>query len=289
MIVQVLTGIGLPAALAAVVLLIGWRPWPRTRQPEDAGWATALAFGGAFLAAFIVQQGMPSIPPHERWEWIALIMAGATVLGIIDGMLRRQPVRTFTLAAIAGAAVGYALRLPDLDLVEARASLGVAILGLVLVLDPLAARRPGPRLPIALVIVMTTLATAAQAAAFGKLAFIAGAMAAAAGVHAVVAILNPKLSLAPGGALVVAIALVLLSATGHAYDYGDLPWWMFVVPAASLVLMWAGEIKPIARRRWLSAAIGLVLVAAACACVLVPCAIALSKSLAGGGEGGYGY
>lgn len=289
MIIQLLTSIGLPALLATVVLLIGWRPWPRVRQPGDAGWATAIAFGAAFLTAFVVQQGAPAIPPHERWEWIALLGAGATVLGIVDGVMRRHTVRTLTLAAIAGAGVGYALRLPDFDLVEARAGIGAAILALVIALDPLAARRPGPRLPIALVIAMTTLATAAQAAAFGKLALIAGAMAAVAGVHAVVAMLNRKLSLTPGGVIVISVLLVLIAATGHAYDYGDLPWWMFVVPVASVALLWVGELPPIARREWLSFALSLGLVAAACACVLVPCAMSLLKALSGGDDGGYSY
>ncbi len=247
----VVWGILLPAGVAAAALAAGWRPWDRRAEVGKAGPAAgAVAFGGALIAAQAAIVGI-EVPPVQAGDWLALLLAAAVLLGLIDSLLELPAWLRWWLKGTLSVAVPLLLLMPLLQHTwsagEAAAILGALTLGtfgLWWTLDRLADRITGAGLPLALGVVTAGSAAVLAVSGSASLGQLGGALAVAVGVALLVGLLKPSFSLARGAVPPLTVGLTGLWLNGA--FYAD-------VPPASLVLLFAapafaliGQIKPIA-------------------------------------------
>src|SRR5438046_2869659 len=82
-----LLGVLLPAAVAAIVLALAWRPWQRGRNAEGQ-WGGPIAIGVGFAAAFWGILGRPPFPPVDSTDWLFALSLWLAALGLLDARLR---------------------------------------------------------------------------------------------------------------------------------------------------------------------------------------------------------
>ena len=277
MVDQVLLGVVPPALIAALVLLVAWRPWQRT-PVENAGWGPTVACGLAVLAGYLAIEGRPQFPPPEKWQWILYLGLAAMGLGLVDliGQAARwRPRWTRGLAGpLAAAAALLMLRHPSPEAQPLwKAGLGLAVLLSWAALEPLARRRPGASIPLALLLSLAGAGAVIVLSGNAKLAGLAGALAAAMGAAVVVAWWQPRLSLAHGAVVVVVVVLSGLLFLGQAYTYSSVPVVSFLLPIVAPAAAWIVEVPAL---RGMGAARALLLRAGA---VLVVVAVAVGLAL----------
>ncbi|MCP3905322.1 MAG: hypothetical protein GY715_16975 [Planctomycetes bacterium] len=292
MIRTLLLSVALPAFVALVALLTGWRPWRRDGTLARGAWSGAVAFGGAFLVAFVAEVGTLEFPPAERWQWIAPLVALAVAVGLALALLvealpeRAAPWLRLVAAIVLGVGAGWMLNLPRLDGVGARVGLGAAIAVAVVVLDLVATRHQGVLIPLVMAACLTAVSVIVLQSN-NMIATIAGACGAATGSATLVALLRRDVSLAAGAAPVLATILVAVAACGYAYDYADIPLATFALPTAALLACLACDARPFAPLRGLTGAmLRLVLVTLICGGAVV---WALAIASGGDGPSDYGY
>ena len=267
---QILWPVILPGSVATLLLLVLWRPWRREPDLEaeaGAAWGFPLVVGGAIIVAFASQEWPAAFPFPQRWQWIAVLAAACTLLGVLAAAIR-SPVTSLMVSA-GGAAIATGRLIDYGPLAEGigRVPLALAAGGLVLVMEPLAVRRRGFALPAAAWMAFTGLSVAALHAGFAKLSLIAAGASAAAGAGVVVGMLQPRLSLARGAMTVLAPMFVVLLATAWAYEgRRELGPWPWILLAAVPPLAWAGLLLAPAdgpaatpRRRFIAGSTGVLL------------------------------
>lgn len=247
----VVWGILLPGGVAAVVLAAGWRPWNRTAEAGKSGLAAgAVAMGGALIAAQAAIVGI-EVPPIQAGDWLALLLAAAVLLGLVDALFALPGWLRWWLKGTLSAALPLLLLMPLLrhtwSAGEAAAILGalsLGTLGLWRTLDRLSERVRGAGLPLALGVVTSGSAAVLAVSGSASLGQLGGALAVAVGVALIVGLLKPSFSLARGAVPPLTVGLTGLWLNGT--FYAD-------VPPASLILLFAapafaliGQLKPIA-------------------------------------------
>jgi hypothetical protein len=284
---QLLLSVLLPALAAALVVVIA-RKTRRAEARDRGAWGVALAPAVAFVISFGFEAGWPGWPLPERWQWIAVLAAAAGLVGAGSTLAGPRGLLNVAVALAVGAIAGWAIRLPGLDGVGPRAALAAVVLGAVLLLDPIAARRPGPALPIGLAVVLAALSFVLLRSHNAKLAMTAGALSASAGTIGALTLIRLAPAGSRAGTTVFAALLPTLAMTGFAYDYGDLPPWCFALPAVAPLLLWIAEAPALARRPAPATLLRVVL-------LLGPCLVAVLLALRvgagesdGGGGGDYG-
>jgi hypothetical protein len=212
------------AVVLAIALLLG----PLRRKAGIADAALALCIPGAAFITFLVEKGLPSLPPEQKWLILPWTFVLAGVLGLVATAIsgRRHPGAMAVLgAAVVGCAGGLWLALPGIDTVDARISLalelGIAVLVLAAVM-----RQGRPVLTcVALWGAATALSLTLASSANITLAMAAGAIAVTVAVAGVLLSIAPgsapKQRLGVGAAIACATTLVMLMIVGRIYDIPD--------------------------------------------------------------------
>ena len=250
---QILWPVILPGTFATLLLLLAWRPWrtgENAERGDGAAWAFPVAAAVALLVAFASQEWPRSLPFPQRWQSIALVGGLCGVLGLVAATIRSRPASLVVSAGGAAAIVAWLLDYGGLETGFDRMILAVAAGGAVLILEPLANRRPGFALPAVLWMAFTGLSVATLHGGFAKLSLIAAGLSAAAGAGVVAGLLQPRFRLARGGVTVMAPMLVVMLATAWTYQGRDeLGAWPWALLALVPLLAWLGEVPLFGSRR----------------------------------------
>lgn len=242
----------LPAGIAGTILLLGWRPWNRALAPDRAAAAAGpLALGGAWLAAQIAIVGI-TLPPLRASDWLAVLVAAAALGGLFEALRQPPGWLRWSWRAALSLALPALLVLPlwrsSWSTPEALALIGAAgmgVFGAWSLLEAQARRRAGAAMPLLLAVLASGSGLVLALSGSASQGQLGGALAAAVGAALVIALLQPRLSLAHGsiGPLVIALAGLWLNGT----FYAD-------VPSGSLVLLFAapwlalvGRLRPVQR------------------------------------------
>lgn len=304
MIEQVVQGVMVPAVLATLVLVLGWRPWRRTRDGEVGAssadgvglWAPAVAFTLAFCLSFMsknwpawfttpedgnerapvvaatIRGSLDALRPSSRTDWIVYLALASGVIGVLAAMIRRPG----WVGWLAGPAIGIAVWLiikpldnPTYGLLGVPGLCGAAVLAWLL-LEPLAARRQGASLPLAFMLVFTGLSIFVFKTGGLSMPLICGAMSAVCAAALVLAWLRPTVSFARGGTPFLASippAILWLQAW---YYFGEAGWYAFPLMLAAYPLLWLGELPVVTNRpAWVGVIVRAVLAAIPAAAAVV--------------------
>lgn len=243
---QILWPVIIPGAFATLLLLAAWRPW-RTGEDAERGdaaaWAFPAAAGVAFLVAFASQEWPVTFPFPQRWHSIALIGGVCTAVALVAATIRSAPISLLVSAAGAAAAVGWLVDYGSLPAGFSRVQLAIAAGAAVVILEPLAVRRPGLVLPAVFWMAFTGLSVATLHGGFAKLSLMAAGLSAVGGAGIVVGLLQPRFRLARGGVTVMAPMLVVLLATAWIYQgRAELGAWTWILLLCVPLLAWIGEV-----------------------------------------------
>lgn len=243
---QILWPVMLPGAFATLLLLAAWRPWrtgEEAERGEGAAWAFPVAAGAGLLVAFVSQEWPAAFPFPQRWQSIVLVGGACTLVALVAAAIRPAVVSLLVSAAGAAAAVAWLVDYGDLDGTFSRLQLAIAAGAAVIVLEPLAVRRPGMVLPAVFWMAFTGLSVAVLHGGFAKLSLVAAGLSAVGGAGIVVGLVQSRFRLARGGVTVMAPMLVVLLATAWIYqgreELGPWPWMLL---AAVPLLAWVGEV-----------------------------------------------
>jgi hypothetical protein len=218
---ELLGGVGAPAAVAGVLLVLA-RLLGRRAQ------GAALAIGGAYVAAHLALRGWRGWEPRESTDWVLVCAAGATLAGIL-GLTRVGPtglrlaLRGLCALLVAWAVAGRVVARRE-GASAALGELALPALAAALVWSLLESRRyaggerPTPVAPCLLMVVATCAALAIGLSGSRLLAQLAGAVAAALGAAFVVTRVGLAPALLPGAAAPVVATLfaLVLAAVSHA-------------------------------------------------------------------------
>lgn len=283
---QLLLSIVLPASIAAVVMVVGWRPWRRSTPVRNGHWSVPIAFGIGFIVSFFIEDGLPRWP-FDRYQWIGPLAAGAAAAGFAHALTPRRWWSVVLIAVATAVLSGALIAPPGWTTIAARIGLALIVLASVLLLEPLAARRPGPLIPFVLIISFTTTSILFFESGFAKLSIVCGAMSGISTASFLLALLNRNFTLARGGAVWIGALLPALLLIGHAYDQAELPLVCFVLPLAAPLTLWLAEIRRF--KRWGPTRAALVATVVALLCNAAALGIALQAGADEGDEDDSGY
>jgi hypothetical protein len=221
-----LWGFVLPAALVAAALIIGWQPWRAAEH--NARWLAAPAIAAGFAIAFWHLQSPPVYPPGtgDAVSWLFYFAISIALLGLLEGILRPPLwLRAILLVILWRLAVRALLsRLIPRVISEsdAEAWIDAAVLAALiwwLAIESLAARAPGPTVPLIFAILATAFAVTLVTWHIIRSGTLVGALGAMSGAAAVISLWDRRISFSAGG--VTAFALLVLALATHAYFYTD--------------------------------------------------------------------
>jgi MFS family permease len=267
-----------PALLVAYLALgASYKLWRPKRQEIGCDWGVALAVGGGFLAGALGAAGMPDRWPLAKWEWIFVAAALLTLAALPLALSRLRPWRwimgplavllAFSLLSDPRSAHLWETGEP-IDWMW-KLTTAAAVGALWALVEPLARKRPGVSLPLALLPVVISAAYVIMLSGNDRLSRMLGAAAAALGVCLLVAFLRPNFVFTGGATAILALAVVGLLALARRYSYTEIPAAAYLLPALAPALPWIVELKPLRRLRpWQSALLRLALIA-------IPCGLAM--------------
>lgn len=261
-----------PVLAAWIVLLLAWRPWRRSIRAPDRDWATGPALATGFLIAFIAQVGWSWTESPARWHLLAVLALAATLIGAVAGCF---PGGGWTVAgwgALAGVCGASLTGMPGVDSWAMRAGLGVSILLLTVIYEPLGRRRPISTL-LVLMVALATLVGLLLISHFAKLALITCTFAATCAFAAILTAWNHRVDGIVGGVVVCSALIPAIALTGYAYDYQTVPVMSWILVVVATAAAWLAEVPVIKRApRWLSGSVSV-------AAVAIPCTVALLWTL----------
>ena len=270
--------------LVAAVLIVLIAHLPRRGRRDAQPWGPAAAIACAFTIAFIGVSGRWTPPARDVYAWLIVAAGVAVVVSIIAsvGERTRWTVVGLSIALLVATVALIAWRRKaSLQPAQFWTSVAVTTGGLVVwwaSMEPLAALRRGATIPLFLSAAAGASAlvlTDGGTARFGK---IAGGAAVALLVVALMAMWLRDLSLARGGVLATAIAVLGLLVCG--YYYADVARIDVAIIAAAPLMAWFGELPLIrSRKPWLRFIITAVLVLGVLAVAVVPAAQGLRKTM----------
>ena len=277
MIEQALWAVALPVGcMAGVIALVVLLPPLRVKAGIADG-VLALCLPGAAIGTFIVEKGLPTLPPEQKWLILPWILLAGGLLGLVLTSIggRKYPgLMALIGAAVAGTCTGLWLVLPDLDSIDARITLGLQ-LGLAVLVVAGVMRQGRPVLTcIALWAAGAALSVTLLSSANITLALAAGAVSATSATAGLLLAIGakkaPHARLGVGAALGVTCVLVMLMLVGQIYDNSSdgiagWRWWLTIVGPGVLLLVpfattkgrlavaFAGVLTPAVVTGWLAA------------------------------------
>lgn len=250
-----------PAVLVGVLLAVSWRAWtrdvPERGQGPGGAWLGALAFAGAHAVGHVLlRDGLPAAPWSDRvlsaQAWLFWIVLAAGLVATFEATRRAGSLAVWCVRLpLAVATIALVLRVKltrTWEGGEAALYGGGLFLWMVAAWEGIsrAGRRPGPALPIVMVLAISGLAVATGLSGSAFLAQLAGATAAGFGAAAVVAWRARRVTL-DGGA--VSVAWVALFGIGLcATFFNELPGTSALAFAAVPLALGLAELPAVARR-----------------------------------------
>lgn len=284
---DILWGIGAPAVLAAVFVLLAHAPRARRRERDAQPWGATLAIVAAFATAFVAIAGRPAIPPVTAEGWLPYLAVPVAILGVIATVAAGRRGRAGAAAAsvILLLLTAFLLGGPKRQSAEPReawtliAIAAATMLAWWAAMEPLARRLRGPTLPLLLSATAGVTALVLVDTGTQTLGQIAGAVSVALGTIALLALVRLRnLTLARGGVLAVAVLVLGLILVGETHFYGYMePSHAFLLAAAPLAA-WLGQLVP-ARKRKLRFAVAALAVLGVLSIPLVPAVRGLHKTM----------
>lgn len=274
-VVPLLLGVALPAAVAAAVLLVVGRRGGPCERASGGCWGGAVAIGAGYLAGHVLVMGRPTFPPPEVTAWLFYLTWPVMGAAVVKGRRTRWAVR----AAVSGAAVWLLLR----PIARHSWGMGECVLGLgglfaaMLVfwsqMEGLAHRAKGVSLPLSLFVAVAGAGAVLLLSGSVVLSRLCGALSAALAAAALVAWRRPGVSLAGGGVSVVAVLFASLLICGYFYVQASAT--SVILLALAPAVAWVGQVPGV--RRITPWKIAIVRIAA----VLVPVGAAVTIAWCG--------
>jgi len=225
--IEIAQFVGIPVAVATGIMLLSWWALPSKRlQPLGA----IVAVGVASMVAFALQEGLPSLPPAQKWHWLVLTVLAVFLFACLYTLFRAWDKLVVLQALIAGVIAAVFMQFPGQNDFFYR----VSILLLVLLVS-VGLRRltiPSWHMYIVAWSVLACLSILALQTSFAKLAFFAGAMSAVSAAMFVLGLLNPRET--KSVQTVFGVLIVGCAMCGLAYDPSR------AVPVVSWFLPMAG-------------------------------------------------
>lgn len=248
---QILFGFVAPVIVAGVLV------WPGRRGPDDertkrarGAWRLPVAIGGPVVLAFLALYGWPS----EQWTHVVFAAAAGVVVGVVTALTPRAAWARVMLAAVLGLLVVLAIwPVVQREVGGYRLWPGLMTVLVLLALDPVARRRPGPGLPALLWLVMAVTTSIVLISGFLKLTVaLAPVPVALAMIAVIAAVRRQPRGLGDGGLAPVVPMLVVGPFVAWLYmtsSGGGVPDACFVLPLlAAPAAAWAGEIPALRKR-----------------------------------------
>ena len=209
MVVKILIGsVVAPAAVAGVAVALAWRPWRRALEPVPGDWGgpVALWLGYGAGVASLLAAALWALGRHLRPHGPAIEIAFRLVLAVGLALSMLRPLITHRWGPGAGAV---------------RAIVAGVLGGAVWTgVEEAGRRRPGPAVPLALLVASAGLGGVLALSGSVLLGQLAGVLAAALGAVTVAAWWRPSASVAGGAGVVV---LVHGGLTLAGLVYADVP------------------------------------------------------------------
>ena len=225
---EILQFVGIPVLVATAIVLCSWWLF-LSKQAQPLG--AVLAVGVSCLVAFILQEGMPQIPPSQKWHWLVVSVMLVFVLASLYPLFRSWDELIILQAIIAGGIAAVLMQFPNQGALYER-----FIVFLMVLFASVGLRRltiPPWHMYVACWLILAGLSILALQSSFAKLAFFAGAMSAVAASLCVLQLLKPRET--KSIQMIFGVLIVGSSLCGVAYDQDDstfkLAWF---VPMASI-------------------------------------------------------
>ena len=185
--VEIVQFIGIPVVVATVIMFLSWGLLRSTRlQPLGA----TFAVGISSLVAFVLQEGIPAIPPSQKWHWLVMTAIIVSVLACIYPLLKQFDKLIVLQALITGVIAAIFMQFPNQEDWLLRLGIGFSVLFVSVGLRRLTI--PPWHMYIASWWVLAGYSFLALQASFAKLAFFAGAMSAVAAALCVLQLLKKR-------------------------------------------------------------------------------------------------
>jgi len=208
---DVLQFIGIPVGVATVMMLLSWWLLPTKRlQPVGA----VLAVGMSCLVAFLLQEGIPSVPPTQKWHWLVLTVLLVSVLACMYPLFRGWDELIVLQAIIAGVIAAVLMQFPSQSAFFERCIVLFMVLFVSVGLRRLTI--PPWHMYLASWWILAGLSILALQSSFAKLAFFAGAMSAVAATLFVLQLIKPRET--KSVQMIFGILIVGCSLCGLAYN-----------------------------------------------------------------------
>ena len=203
--------IGIPVAVATGLSIVSW--WffsSKRRQPLGV----LIAVGCSALVAFALQEGMPSVPPTQKWHWLILTVLIVFFLACLYSLFSKWDKRIILQALIAGIVAAVFMQFPGQSSVLDRIIIFLLVLFVSVGLRRL--RIPAWHMYIVAWSVLASLSILALQASFAKLAFFSGAMSAVSAAMFVLQLCKPRET--QSVQMLFGVIIVGCAMCGLAYD-----------------------------------------------------------------------
>ena len=118
---------GLPLLLAVIVMTIGWKLWEKPRHAKPPYWPPAAALGLGVMLAFVIQEGLPSIPVSQKWHSLLPALFAVTVIGATHRVFPRRRSLRFIPEMATAFIAAFALSITSRATVPAAAAVPVMV------------------------------------------------------------------------------------------------------------------------------------------------------------------
>lgn len=201
-----------PAVFAGAAVALAWRPWRRSFEPAPADWGGPAAMWAGYAAGVTGLVGWPPFPPREATQWLLYAALAAACWSFLRRFRPHGPAVEVAFRLVLGVGLAFSMLRP---LITHRWGPGAGTLralaagalgaGVWSGVEEAGRRRPGPAVPIALLVAAGGLGGVLALSGSVLLGQLAGVVAAALGVVTIAAWWRPSASLAGGAGVVVLI------------------------------------------------------------------------------------
>ena len=233
---EVLQFIGIPVLIATGVIMLSWWILPSKRlQPLGA----VLAVGISCFIAFVLQEGVPSVPPIQKWHWLALTVLLVSLLACLYPLYRGWDECIVLQAIIAGVIAAVLMQFPSQTALYERCIVFLMVLIVCVGLRRLTI--PPWHMYVASWLILACISFLAIQSSFAKLAFFTGAMSAVAAAILTLQLIKPRET--KSVQMIFGTLIVGCSLCGFAYDQNEtifkLAWFfpMVSIPLSAMVYL----------------------------------------------------
>jgi hypothetical protein len=227
---EVLKFIGLPVLFATAVVFCSWSVFTSKRlQPLG----DVLAIGIAAVTAFVLQEGIPSVPPSEKWHWLIITTAIIAIFACLYVLFSKWDKGIILQAIIAGFIAAVFMQFPNQSGLFER----LFIFFMVLFVSVGLRRTTIPAWHMFIVSwsALACISILALHASFAKLAFFTGAMSAVAATLFVLQRIKPRGT--KSVQMLFGVLIVGCAMCGVAYDPSRaVPLFAWFLPMVGILL-----------------------------------------------------